>query len=190
MSVSIAGRTVARGAVDAGLGAVLAMVSTVLVWASYTQGGPDMGGPKTEAVTGLDYTNGKVVLGLGLVVLALVVAWLKGIKIGGLRAMVAVFGALILLVLLLSYFTAGLFYPNTMPVLAFTGKEDLASALGEFNRMVDAVKAAGGDTSGSSAGLGFGFFFEIVAGIAIVSGGLLGLLDERRATGQTQKQTP
>jgi hypothetical protein len=179
MTVSIAGRSVARCVAVAGLGAAFAVLATVLTWASYTMGA-DMGGPRTEAVTGLDYGNGRIVLGLGIVVLGLIVAFLKEIRVEGLWGVVAVFGGLILLVMLLSYFT-GLFYPKTMPVLAITDKGDLASSLGEFNNVLKSARASNLDTSGSSAGLGIGFFIEILAGVAIVAGGILGILDPRRA---------
>ena len=90
---------------------------------------------------------------------------------------VAGFGGLILLVLALSYFT-GIFYPKSMPLLAFTDRTTVASALAQFNRILDGARAQGLNTSGSSAGLGIGFFLGIVGGVALLAGGLLGFLDD------------
>jgi hypothetical protein len=177
MTVSIAGRKAPLGAVIAGLGAVLAMVASFLVWASFTRGA-GLGG-SSDQVTGMDYSNGKITLGFGIVVLGLVVAWILRIRIAGLCGLVAIFGALILLVMTLTYLT-GLFYPRTMTVLAQGGRDNLAAALQNINHILDQAKANGADTAGSGAGLGIGFYTEILAALLMVAGGLLGLYDLAR----------
>jgi hypothetical protein len=190
MTVSIAGNKVARSTFYAGLGAALAMLATVLVWASYSQGA-GMGGPRTESVTGLDYGNGKIVLGLAVVVAGLIVAWYRKIEIAGLWGIIAIFGGLTLLVMILTYFT-NLFYPRSMPILGFAGKADLNAALGEIGRMFDHARAEGRDISGSGAGLGIGFFAAVVAGGLMIAGGIMGLLDfggTRRGAAQSPAST-
>ena len=172
---SIVARLV-QGTWIAALGAVFAILATFLTWASYTQG-PGMGGPQTTGITGIDYANGRIVLGLAIVAVGLIGGWLGERKIAGHGLVVAVFGGLILLVLALSYFT-GIFYPKSMPLLAFTDRTTVASALAQFNRILDGARAQGLNTSGSSAGLGIGFFLGIVGGVALLAGGLLGFLDD------------
>lgn len=191
MTISIAGRNVALGAIVAAVGGLIAMVGSFLVWAAITRGA-GLGGPATDDVKGLDFNNGKIVLGLGIVVLGLVVAWVLDVKIVGIGGMVAVFGALILVVLALTYFT-GFFYPRTMPVLARVNAGDLKAALQTFNDALSIWRASGSvDTAGSSAGLGIGFFLEIVAGVLMIVGGGLGLfggrpsLPARKSAGPSQ----
>jgi hypothetical protein len=174
MTVSIAGREAPLGAVIAGLGAVLAMIASFLVWASMTRGA-GLGGT-SDQVTGMDYSNGKITLGFGIVVLGLVAAWLMKLRIAGLCGIVAVFGALILLVMTLTYLT-GLFYPRTMTLLALGNRDNLAAALDNLNKILSQAGSEGYDTAGSGAGLGFGFYGEILAGLLMVGGGLLGLFD-------------
>jgi hypothetical protein len=187
MTVSIAGRNVAIGAIVAAVGGAIAMVGSLLVWAAITRGA-GLGGPATDDVKGLDFNNGKIVLGLGIVVLGLVVAWVLDFKIVGIGGMVAVFGALILAVMALTYFT-GFFYPRTMPVLARVNEGDLKAALNAFNDAVSTAKE-GVDTTGSSAGLGIGFFLEIAAGVLMIVGGGLGLIGGRLSLMKKSAQPP
>ena len=82
MTINIAGKSVALGAIVAAVGGLVGIVATFLVWAQLTVGAgmvsvfgnPDLG-------KGLDENAGKVALGLGIVALVLAIVWALEVKI-------------------------------------------------------------------------------------------------------------
>jgi len=133
-------------AIVAGVGGVLAIVAAPLAWISMSAEG------QSESVTGLDggLLGGKIALVLGILVVAVVVAGILDIKIPQSGAVLAVLGALILLVVVLVYFT------KLVSDESFTNTSDM-------------MKLVGG-----SASLGIGVILAAVGGIlALVGGGLI-----------------
>ena len=166
MTINIAGKSVAIGAIVAAVGGLVGIVATFLVWAQLTVGAgmvsvfgnPDNG-------IGLDERAGKVALGLGIIALLLAIAWALEVKIPMLPALVAGVGVLILVVVALTFFTTLL-----------SKDHSLKDALDLANQAIDSMKALGTDTSGTSAGPGIGFLLEIGAGVLVIVGGGLGLM--------------
>jgi hypothetical protein len=133
-------------AIVAGVGGVLAIVAAPLAWISMSAEG------QSESVTGLDggLLGGKIALVLGILVVAVVVAGILDIKIPQSGAVLAVLGALILLVVVLVYFT------KLVSDESFTTTSDM-------------MKLVGG-----SASLGIGVILAAVGGIlALAAGGLI-----------------
>jgi hypothetical protein len=146
MAVSIAGKSVSVPAIVAGVGGVLAIVGVPLAWAS-----AKIGGETTPDITGLDadLNGGKVALVLGILVVAVVAAGILNITIPQPGAILAVLGALILVVIALVYFTSML------------GKAS-------FKDTSDLISAAGGTFS-----FGIGIILEVVGGVLALVGGAM-----------------
>lgn len=166
----VAGKSLSIGAIVAAVGGVLAIIGAFLVWYSATIG-KSLGGPETAEAKGIDNLAGKLALVLGIVVIALVVAWIMSVKIPYLSAIIVAVGVAILVVLALSYVTDIFSVRFTPPAK----EESVKDVLDAFNKAVDDAKKAGLDVSGSSASFGIGFILEAVAGIAVIVGGALGL---------------
>ena len=165
MTINIAGKSVALGAIVAAVGGVVGIIGTFLVWAQLTVGaGMVVVLGNQDNGKGLDENAGKVALVLGVIALVLAIAWALEMKIPMLPTLVAGVGVLILVVVALTFFTSLL------------SKNSLKDALDLANQAIDSMKAAGSDTSGTSAGPGIGFLLEIVAGILVIVGGGLGLM--------------
>jgi hypothetical protein len=151
MTVNIAGRSVATGEIVAAVGGLVAIIGVPLTWASATIGG------QTSNLGGLDadLNGGKIALVLGILVVALVVAGIINVKIPQASAILVALGALILVVVVLVYFTSML------------GKASLKDTS-------DLVSAAGG-----TFGFGIGLILEVVGGIVVIVGGGLGLMKQQ-----------
>ena len=146
MNLTIAGKTVSVAALLAGIGGVVAVIGVPLAWITATAG------PQTESVTGLDggLLGGKIALILGIALIVVVVAGVMDVKIPQSGAILAVLGFLILVVVVLVYFT------KLLSDASFVDTADL-------------MKQAGG-----SAGIGIGVMLEAVGGIlAIIGGGMI-----------------
>ncbi len=145
MALSIAGKSVSPPALVAGVGGVLAIVGVPITWASANFGG------ETSDLNGLDadLNGGKVALLLGILVVAVVAAGILNITIPQPGAILAVLGALILVVVALVYFTSIL------------GQESLKNT-------GDMVSEAGGTFS-----LGIGLILVAVGGVLALVGGAL-----------------
>ena len=146
MNVTIAGKTVSVAALLAGIGGLVAVVGVPLAWITESVG------PVSASVTGLDggLMGGKIALILGIAIVAVVVAGVLDVKIPQSGAILAALGVLILVVVVLIYFT------SILSDHSFSDVSDLA-------------KAAGG-----SAGIGIGVMLEVVGGIlAIIGGGMI-----------------
>jgi hypothetical protein len=147
--MNVAGRNVVLAAIVTAVGGVLAIVGAFLVWIT------EKVGPMTVDVKGMgekDMNGGTVELVLGIVVLALVAAWILRIKIPAIPLLLAVAGVLILAVIAAVYFTT---------ILSKVSLKDLT----------DQVKAVGGTID-----LGIGVLLEIMAGIVVIVGGALGFM--------------
>ena len=142
--MNIAGKTVGVNQIVAAVGGLLAIVGALLAWITI----------EGISVTGLDkdLNGGKVELLLGILVVALVVAAVLNVKIPQPDLILAVLGVLVLVVLVLVYFTSMLSNPS------FKDAMDAASAFG------------------ASVSLGIGFFLEVIAGILVIVGGGMGLM--------------
>jgi putative copper export protein len=166
MTINIAGRSVALGAIVAAVGGLIGIIGAFLVWAQLTVGaGMASAFGTVNNGIGLDERAGKVALGLGIIALVLAVVWALEVKIPMLPALVAGVGVLILVMVALTYFTTLL-----------SKDRSLKDALDLANQAIDSAKALGADTSGTSAGPGIGFLLEIVAGVVVIVGGGLGLM--------------
>ena len=146
MNLTIAGRTVSVAALVAAIGGVVAVIGVPLAWITATAG------PETQSVTGLDggLLGGKIALILGIALIVVVVAGVMDVKIPQSGAILAVLGFLILVVVVLVYFT------KLLSDASFVDTADL-------------MKQAGG-----SAGIGIGVMLEAVGGIlAIIGGGMI-----------------
>jgi hypothetical protein len=165
MTVTIAGRSVAIGAIVAVVGGLLAVIGVFLAWAQLSIGAgmAQFLAGQSNGI-GLDQNAGWAALVVGVLAIVLAVAWALEVKIPSVNLLVLVAGVLVLVVVALTYFTS-LLSPNS-----------LKDAINAANQAIDEAKAAGGDTSGTSAGLGMGFLLEIVAGIVVIVGAGLGLM--------------
>jgi hypothetical protein len=133
-------------AIVAGVGGILAIVAAPLAWISLSAPG------ESENVTGLDggLIGGKIALVLGILVVAVVAAGILNVRIPQSGAVLVALGALILLVVVLVYFT------KLVSDESFTNTSDM-------------MKLVGG-----SASLGIGVILAAVGGIlALVGGGLI-----------------
>jgi hypothetical protein len=132
-------------AIVAGVGGVLAIVAAPLAWISMSAGG------ESQTVTGLDagLIGGKIALVLGILVIAVVVAGILNVNIPQSGVVLAALGVLILIVVVLVYFT------KLVSDESFTTTSDM-------------MKLVGG-----SASLGIGVILAAVGGILAILGGWL-----------------
>jgi hypothetical protein len=170
MTVSIGGKNVATGAIIAAVGGALAIVGAFMAWMSFTvgKGLADMAGDVGESFNGFDENAGKLAVLVGIVAVAAAVAWAAEIKVPYLPVIVVAAGVGILAVAGLAYFTDTL-TPGSMQ-----------KAIDDGNKALDVLKsmasAYGVDVSGTSIGLGIGFYLEILAGVLVIVGGAMGLM--------------
>ncbi len=138
MTVNIAGRSVSVAALLAGLGGLVAIVAVVLPWATF----------EGNSVNGLDedLNGGKVVLIVGILIVAVAAAAILKVKIPQSGLILAVLGAVVLAVLVIMYLTNLLSDPS------------LKDAIDE------------------GAAFGIGFILEAIAGIVAIAGGGWGVL--------------
>jgi len=148
MTLPSAGKSVPVAAIVAAVGGLLAIVSAFMDWATAKMG------TASQSVGGLDknYMNGKTEIVLGIVVLALVAAWILNMKIPFIGMLLVVVGVAILAVPLATYLTTFYYTPSL---------KDTA----------DAISKAGG-----SASFGIGFILAAVAGIVTIVGGAMSVL--------------
>jgi hypothetical protein len=150
---------------------------------SMTESGSGMSITETADAKGLDSSPGILALILGIVAIALVVAWVMQVKIPMLSAIIVVVGVLILVVLALSLFTTIL--PMHFTLSGGVSESDVTGksvmdAFNEFNKALDTAKQQAASMSGmtvsGSAGVSIGFILEAIAGVLVVIGGGLGLV--------------
>jgi hypothetical protein len=155
MTVNISGRSVSVPALLGLAGGIVAIVGVPLAWITMSIGGD------SESVNGLDegLLGGKIALVLGIVAVVLAAAWiLKVVKVPSiaglstLALLTAIAGALLILVVVLVYFTKIL-------------SDD------SFVNLADLAKQAGG-----SASLGIGALLNALGGILALVGGVWALL--------------
>jgi hypothetical protein len=154
MTMNIAGRSVSLAALLALAGGIVAIVGVPLAWISMTVMN------ETESVNGTDdgLIGGRIALVLGIVVVVLAAAWILKVKVPSiaglstLALLTAVAGALIVVIVVLVYFT------KILSDASFVDTADMA-------------KKAGG-----SASLGVGVFLDALGGILAVVGGVWALL--------------
>jgi hypothetical protein len=166
MTVALGGRNVPIGAAVTIVGGVLGALGVFLAWATISVG-PALAstmGPAAGSTNGFGELAGKLALILSAGAVALGILWAMEKGFPNLELVIVVVGVAILVGVALAYFTS----------IITSGA--LKDELDLFNKGLDQLKAAGMDTSGTSAGLGIGFFLEIVAGIIVIVGGALGLM--------------
>ena len=145
MAVTVVGKSVSIAAIVAAVGGILAIVAAPLAWISLSAPG------ESQTVTGLDagLIGGKIALVLGILVIAVVVAGILDVNIPQSGVVLAALGVLILLVVVLVYFT------KLVSDESFTNTSDM-------------MKLVGG-----SASLGIGVILAAVGGILAILGGWL-----------------
>jgi hypothetical protein len=132
--------TLPIGAIVGGVGGVLAAVGAFIAWESVSIAGTG------ESMTGWDGGNGgKIIAVLGLVAIAVAVAWARGTRIPSPGRVMVVAGVLVLLVGVLNYSSVN-----------------------------DDVNAGNAMVPGA-ASVGIGIYLDLLAGVAIIVGGVLGL---------------
>jgi hypothetical protein len=153
MTVNISGKSVSVPALLGLAGGIVAIVGVPLAWITMSIGGDG------ESVNGLDegLLGGKIALVLGIVVVVLAAAWILKVKVPSiaglstLALLTAIAGALLILVVVLVYFTKIL-------------SDD------SFVNVADLAKQAGG-----SASLGVGALLNALGGILALVGGVWAL---------------
>jgi hypothetical protein len=148
--------------VIAGIGGILAIVEAFLVWESVTISpvvSAALGANTPKSLSGLDMDANwvKISIVLGVIVLGLAAAWIMGLKIPAIAVIVTLVGVALLLVALL-------------------GTSRSLDDLKNFNDAMDGLKAAGADIGNTSATFGLGLICDVVAGVVVIAGGLLGVL--------------
>ncbi|MGA2512439.1 MAG: hypothetical protein ABSG37_02305 [Candidatus Limnocylindrales bacterium] len=140
MTTSMSRTTLPIGAIVGGVGGVLAAVGAFIAWESVSIAGTG------ESMTGWDGGNGgKIIAVLGLVAIAVAVAWARGTRIPSPGRVMVVAGVLVLLVGVLNYSSVN-----------------------------DDVNAGNAMVPGA-ASVGIGIYLDLLAGVAIIVGGVLGL---------------
>jgi len=140
VTTSMSRTTLPIGAIVGGVGGVLAAVGAFIAWESVSIAGTG------ESMTGWDGGNGgKIIAVLGLVAIAVAVAWARGTRIPSPGRVMVVAGVLVLLVGVLNYSSVN-----------------------------DDVNAGNAMVPGA-ASVGIGIYLDLLAGVAIIVGGVLGL---------------
>jgi hypothetical protein len=144
MTASIPRKSLPIGAIVGGIGGVAAVVGAFIAWESVSFLGT------SESMTGWEGGNGgKIIAVLGVIAVAIAIAWVMAIKLptpGGLMILV---GVLILLVGILN-----------------------------FSNVRDDIDQANAIVAGA-ASVGIGLFIDLIAGVAIIVGGALGVLTKK-----------
>jgi hypothetical protein len=148
--------------VIAGIGGILAIVEAFLVWESVTLNpfvAAAFGATAPSSLSGLDMDANwvKISIVLGVIVLGLAAAWIMGLKIPAIAVIVTLVGVALLAVALL-------------------GTSRSLDELKAFNDAMDTFKARGADIGNTSATFGLGLICDVVAGVVVIAGGLLGVL--------------
>jgi hypothetical protein len=144
MAISVAGKHVAIGAIDVAVGGVLAIIGTLLPWQSLAA----KASPATS-VNGFDSPDGKVIVVMALMAMAVAAAWIAEVKppflsLGSL-GMIAMAAGLIILLL----------------------------SLADLNNIKNDVDTINGNIAGT-ASVGTGVYLDAVAGMVLFGGGALG----------------
>jgi hypothetical protein len=140
MTVSAPGKSLPIGAIVGGLGGVVAIIGAFMAWESVSAS------LLSESISGWSGGNGgKIIAVLGLVAIAVAVAWIIGIKIPQPAGLMVVAGVLLLLVGVANYFAVS---------------DDIS--------MVNAMVPG-------AASIGIGLYLDLLAGVVIIVGGALGL---------------
>jgi hypothetical protein len=165
MTISVAGRTVSLGAALAAVGALVAIIGSVLPWLTATYGGglkavAESSGTATSA-TGLEGNGGKIIVVVGLVLIAVVVAGVLNIKL----PMISI-GILGLAVIILGI-----------------GLINLVARMDDVKKFTDMIATVKDyvDTSGTSASVGIGMYLAVLGGVVAVVGGALDLVKKPAA---------
>ena len=146
----------------AGIGGILAIVEAFLVWEAVTISpvvSAAMGADTPKSLSGLDMDANwvKISIVLGIIVLVLAAAWFMRIRIPAIAVIVTLVGVALLLVALL-------------------GTSRSLDDLKKFNDAMDGLKAAGANIGDTSATFGLGLICDVVAGVVVIAGGLIGVL--------------
>ena len=158
MTIAIGGRNISVGILIAALGGVLGILQAVLTWESVSYGpalASMMSGSQTSVV-GLDANQGKVILVLGIVAIALAGAVIANVKIPNVSAILVVVGAI-------------------MIGFALIGLNNAMSDMNKFNDSLAIIKGLA-DTTGASLSMGIGLILAAVSGVLVLVGGGLGLM--------------
>lgn len=139
--MNFAGRNVSIGAIVGFVGGVLALVGAFIAWETISSPIVNM------STTGWDIGNGgKIIAVLGIVAIAVALAWILALRLPMPGVILVVAGVLVALVGIANYFS-----------------------------VTDDVNAANALLPGSTS-LGIGVYVDILAGVVITVGGALGLV--------------
>jgi hypothetical protein len=158
MSIAIGERKLPIGAVVTAIGGILAAVGAFLAWETLSQSVASQAGTGAS-MSGWDGGNGgKIVAVLGIVAIALAVAWIldvklpipalkfMGVAVGSIEGLTVVVGVLILFVGLVNF-------------------QSISSDVNDANAVLAGMAA-----------MGVGLYLDLLAGALIVVGGVLGIL--------------
>jgi hypothetical protein len=160
MTVAVGERKISIGIIAAAVGGVLAVIQAFLTWESVTYGaalsafGASLN--TKSSIVGLDANQGKIILALGIVAIALAAAVIAQVKIPNVSAILVVVG-----VIMIAFAVIGIF--NAM------------SDMNDFNTSLDSIKSLV-DTSGTAVSIGIGLIVAFAAGVLVLLGGALGLV--------------
>jgi hypothetical protein len=141
MTASIPGKSLPIGAIVGGVGGVAAVVGAFLAWESASLLG------SSTSWTGWEGGNGgKIIAVLGVVAIAIAIAWVMAVKLPTPGGLMVTAGVLILLVGILNFFSIS-----------------------------DDVNQANAIFAGA-ASVGIGLFIDLLAGVVIIVGGALGVM--------------
>jgi hypothetical protein len=149
MTLTLGGRKVSIGQLVAAVGAAVAVVGTILAWETLNSGLAALAG-ESDTVTGISSGGGKVILVLGIVVIVLVVlAVVKTVMSAKNTAIaIVVCGAV-------------------MALLSVTNYLSISDDVNKGNALM-----------ANLAGIGMGIYVTLVGAIAVVVGGVLGLISK------------
>ena len=155
-------RKISIAPIIAGIGGILAILEAFLVWESVTISpvvSAALGSDTPKSLSGLDMDANwvKISIVLGIIVLVLAAAWFMRIRIPAIAVIVTLVGVALLLVALL-------------------GTSRSLEDLKKFNDAMDGLKAAGANIGDTSATFGLGLICDVVAGVVVIAGGLIGVL--------------
>ena len=144
MTASIPGKSLPIGAIVGGIGGVAAVVGAFLAWESASLLGSSMSWTGWEGGNG-----GKIIAVLGVVAVAIAIAWVMAVKLPTPGGLMVTAGVLILLVGILNFFSVS---------------DDVSKA--------NAIIAG-------AASVSIGLFLDLLAGVAIIVGGALGVMAKK-----------
>jgi len=142
--VNVAGRYVSIGAVVGFVGGILALIGAFIAWETISSPIVNL------STTGWDIGNGgKIITFLGIVAIAVALAWILALRLPMPGVILIVVGVLVALVGIANYFS-----------------------------VTDDVNAGNALLPGSTS-LGIGVYVDILAGVVIAIGGVLGLVSRK-----------